>query len=69
MATVGDMACMLCLLCLYEGCFVVVFDCQICFLNVEMVVEGLDLGKHRTDLRPSEDLLAFLSSPSATSHL
>lgn len=39
------------------------------FFNVEMMDEGLDLGKHRTDLRPSEDLMAFLSFLSATSHL
>lgn len=54
--------------CIYVVFFMVVFDCQIVSSFECWDDEGLDLGKRRTDLRPSEDLLGFLSFLSVTSH-
>lgn len=55
----------LCLCCIYVDCFVVVLVCQIGFWTDLMKV--MDSGTGRTNLRPSEDLVALLSFLSATS--
>lgn len=56
---------LLCWCCIYVDCFVVVLVCQIGFWTDLMRV--VDSGTGRTNLRPPEDLVAFLSFLSATS--